>query len=882
MKGFRSDWPIYVAPWILLGVSIAAWISTGERLVESALVRVERGEASPRIQQVVDKFRQSLGYRYDIRFTYGGPLPIPVSYVRKAWESTWRPRAWFVLVLGGAMFCLTCNVLLAAGRRAGSEQASANRTRVGVAALLGAGAIFLLTQLAMPLSTRTVYTVDDLFSYHIPIRKFIVDSLTRSDTARWCPLLNSGCDLQGEGQAGLDHPWHKFLYRALPLDVAINLELLGGYVFALVGMTALLRRWGLSIGPSLFGAFTFTFGVMYRKYFHLNATGVISHIPWLLLYIDLLAGAPGPRVAAATRAAIALLTASQLLLGYPQWVWISLMAEGLYLMLCAASGGRPARLLAGYFTAKTFGLLLGAIQLVPTIDALLNSKRTASDPQSFLALYSLHPLNFLLMVCPYAVTSGFGPSVISEQVFSVYCWPEVMENPGLNIQELSLYTGLTPVLLLAGGLLAPFSLHSRPWGSYARVVVFGSLLAVVGALLALGRFSPLFRLSIHVPVINVFRCPARYAMIMSLGLTVLASFGLERLLRSRQSWRGVVRHVVVPVALILTLNLFALALRVGLIRDSHGVLDSNLPAWPLFALNPILAVTLLGLFVLALRGVRWALPLLALAHVADVSLYDLPLLWRHEPYTRTLAGLCDPDGVPADWYRGRILVEDSRERNPHIMHGVQVANAYLGLSPRSELDYCRPETLRVAGVGLVLSSWVISEARPIPNPLPEVRLVPRVRQSQDPGRDLATIDAETTALVDVPLAIADRPDVTPGVAHVVARRNAEYRIQTRADSVQLLVVSTRYHSGWKAEVDGAPAGVVRAYGDFLGCAVQAGEHEVHLIWKPASQRIGQAGSSLGMALLTVSLVFPAILRTRRKRGRLEEGKGDTGDDVAGA
>ena len=69
----------------------------------------------------------------------------------------------------------------------------------------------------------------------------IADSLARGDSASWCPMLNCGYDLHGEGQTGLDHPWHRLLYYALPLDVAFNLEMLASYVFGLAGMFVLLR-----------------------------------------------------------------------------------------------------------------------------------------------------------------------------------------------------------------------------------------------------------------------------------------------------------------------------------------------------------------------------------------------------------------------------------------------------------------------------------------------------------------------------------------------------------------------------------------------------------------------------------------------------------------
>jgi hypothetical protein len=48
--------------------------------------------------------------------------------------------------------------------------------------------------------------------------------------------------------------------------------------------------------------------------------------------------------------------------------------------------------------------------------------------------------------------------------------------------------------------------------------------------------------------------------------------------------------------------------------------------------------------------------LLALGHVADLSLYGLAYLWRFEPSDQTLTELCRTDEIPRRWSHGRISV----------------------------------------------------------------------------------------------------------------------------------------------------------------------------------------------------------------------------------
>ena len=81
------------------------------------------------------------------------------------------------------------------------------------------------------------------------------------------------------------------------------------------------------------------------------------------------------------------------------------------------------------------------------------------------------------------------------------------------------------------------------------------------------------------------------------------------------------------------------------------------------------------------------------------------------------------------------------------------------------------------------------------------------------------------------------------------------RIEARvtAPGRQLLVLSESYDEGWMATVGGHPVPVVRVNGDFLGCVVPAGTHQVALVFAPAHLAWG-ARVSLG-ALLVAGLLW---------------------------
>ena len=225
----------------------------------------------------------------------------------------------------------------AAGARCGLPQAPHDFTSSSSLA------IGLLLTLAGPFLAGRVYTADDLGAFHLPMRAFYADCLAHGEAFDWSPQMYGGFYLTGEGQIGGYHPLHLLLYRCLPLPIAFDLECLLSYPFMLLGMYLLLRRWDIRRDAALFGSLAFTFsGFALLHFVHVNGVAVVAHIPWLLLAIHATLFGTSRKRWLTCGIGIALLTASQLLLGYPQYVWLSMLVElGYLLMLIAGFGDSP-------------------------------------------------------------------------------------------------------------------------------------------------------------------------------------------------------------------------------------------------------------------------------------------------------------------------------------------------------------------------------------------------------------------------------------------------------------------------------------------------------------------------------------------------------------
>ena len=290
----------------------------------------------------------------------------------------------------------------------------------GWALLAAAG---LLVALAGPALVGRVYTADDLGAFHLPMRAFYQQCLAHGNRFDWSPQLYCGFYLTGEGQVGTYHPWHWLLYRLLPLGAAFDVECLANYPLMLLGVYCFLRLWRLRRDAALLGGVMFTFsGFCLLHFVHVNCIAVVAHVPWLLLAIDIAIRGRSRRRRWLAGTAVALVSGSQILLGYPQVVAMSLVLEASYavLMLRRVASAEiavrgeapPERKIVGLplwrsssvLFWKALGFAIGGAQLLPTLEAVGQSSRQ-SVGEAFRGWGSLDPLNLIQFVAPYLFQS---------------------------------------------------------------------------------------------------------------------------------------------------------------------------------------------------------------------------------------------------------------------------------------------------------------------------------------------------------------------------------------------------------------------------------------------------------------------------------------------
>lgn len=696
---------------------------------------------------------------------------------------------------------------VAAARAPGSREAQNQR-------ICFACVVALTALLACPIITGETYTGNDLRDFHIPVRQFYAKCLETGDNFTWMPGIYCGFYIHGEGQAGMYHPLHWALYRFLPLDTALTLEMVFGVPVMFAGMYVLLRRWRLRRDASALGALLLAFsGFNARHFVHVNALSVMAHVPWLLVAIDCTLGCRG-RARSTAAACLALLTGSQILMGYPQYVWFSLLAESAC-VLAVVRGGAPGGRILLALAAKILGLGVGAVQFIPTVDAWSGSARVAMTEQAR-GVFGMTWPALSQTVAPYLL----GPKAI-------------LSSP----QEYGIYAGA-----VVPGLLLWLVLRVRRFGEHRRLAVMSIVLTLVAIDLSFGDGGLLGSFVSRIPPASFFRAPVRYFGLCQIGIAIAAAIALHDLAERAESGNkpGTAGAVAFLAPAVLAVVVVWLAGWSPAAPQGPPV-DAPTTGSAVAAMaGPVLCV-LAGLLLFAcVKSKRWGIAGLLVFASADLGIYGG--MYVRSASVSSVAALAEslPE-VPAT--DGRIS-SPLTASNLWLLEGRSMVEGYAALVPRKALDYGQPQALRVAG-----AHWanIGDQTRPedsspldwqeIADPAPRARMVSSVNVCPyiHSGISLAGIDVSSMAVLSEDIQVDPGP---PGMVTVKRDDPGRAVFSTDARGRQVLVFSESWHSGWRARIDGAPVRVLKAYGDFMAVPVEPGLHTVEFEFAPVSLRAG--------------------------------------------
>ncbi len=447
----------------------------------------------------------------------------------------------------------------------------------------------------------------DCLTLTLPLRATAAQFVRDGHLPIWNPYYYGGMPLFAAAQGGLLFPLNWF-FLFFPAQAAANISTLGAYALAGVGMFLYARRGGASVWGALVSGFVWQWGGFLVAHLgHTNVVHAAALLPWVLRAIDRYADTRRR----ADAALVAVLVALQIFAGHQQTSVYSLMLAAAYAIFHGVRAKQAER--RSYLVALSMlmlGVILAAVQILPTFELMRNSLR-AEATYDFFSSYSLPPVFLLTYFAPYVVGGGDGTFF-----GALYLGPPSYAE----------YIGYVGVGALTLALVAPFVRRDA-------LTNFWAVVALVALALALGGFWPfdLYRVVYYVPVLNLFRAPARHVMEVDFALAVLAGRAVTTLESPSRRARTAALTLFASAVVFIFVCLSVTALRPAVFHLGHPVLRiSFLRAPELFI--PVLIAGLSGwsLWRFA-RGRRASSYLLLLVLAADLCLWGQFTGWRRSP-----------------------------------------------------------------------------------------------------------------------------------------------------------------------------------------------------------------------------------------------------------
>ncbi len=385
------------------------------------------------------------------------------------------------------------------------------RSELSLASLLMVcltGALLLLFG-SLVFGFSALYFRDILQNYH-PLLELIKTTFWQGEIPFWNPYFFNG----NPQLVGLEPPvfyplsWMFFL---LPFQQALGFNLILHHLLAALGIYGLGHTYGWSWTARSLAAISFTLsGVMVSMNNFHPLQNTVALIPLLLWATHFMLEHPPRRSSALI---LSLLYGLQILSGHLEIVYFTSLLLLAYACLFLKSRGLKPML--WLIAALGFGVLLSAVQLLPSLMYMPLSIRQAGLELGERALWSYHPLLSIMFILPE--TSDV--LIKGQGLFRAFG----EERFGNSLFFFSTYLGL----LSWGGVL--MALSSLPKNPERKYLIFWLSVLCVALLLAFGHYFPLYNLISYLPGMSFFRYPSKFLILVSLAFSLLAGWGFHEL-----------------------------------------------------------------------------------------------------------------------------------------------------------------------------------------------------------------------------------------------------------------------------------------------------------------------------------------------------------------
>lgn len=678
----------------------------------------------------------------------------------------------------------------------------------------------------------------DVALYFEPVLRFAQSSLRHGEAPLWNRFMNCGQPYVGNPQSAVFYPTTILLlfmpaWLFISVNTILHLFLCGAFAYRF------LCRWTLHRGAALSGALVYMGSacLVSRLQFP-TMVQTAAYFPLLLAGVDAAIDRPGLRATACVAVTIGL----TVLAGHPQVAYLSFLCTALYSLSrlwstwqqesrpVSGDEASPIGILAlpatrRLFVAAGLGLLLAAVQILPSLQLLRFSPRDQMSLGQANRFY-LNAPQLLSLVLP----RFFGHPAAGDYWGTGNAW------------EPSLFVGWLPLVFIA---------YSVVRCGRESLVRFWAVAGLIGIWLATGNDGRLYQLAFFVvPGLSSFHDPARFLLITTFAFAVLTAVGYDAWCVRKAWFRRRARQAA----------LFAVALPLLWFGQAWNPTLSH----SIWRYRPAVASALKdavgdGRLYSLTHEIYWRrfvtegyedygpnsmgyLRTLRNAFMANTPMrYGIEEVFAYEPVA--VEGTADIDGM------ARYAMRRAEPNTTRLM-ALMGARTFL-LADGQTVRYPRLNPLRLPGADKGedpgVHAWVNADG------LPGAWLVRKARRIEGSVRVLASLaapdfnPAETAVVTGGQVNSIALPGewgaagVSEPVAPVAQGEQDATSRRFTADcgkSPAYLVWSATAYPGWKAVVDGKARPLFRTDGAFLGLPLGPGRHHVRFLYRPQVYAVG--------------------------------------------
>ena len=731
-----------------------------------------------------------------------------------------------------------------------------------------------------------------------PWRHYAFEQVAGGYLPAWNPYLGAGAPLLANYQTALFYP-PNWLHLLLPDYYAMSVIALLHVVWAGIGMW--LFTGALDLPAFGRGISTLAYalcGYLIARFGSFPTADAGAWLPWLFWLAH--------RVLAGRRLSdmswLALVFGMQLLAGHAQTAWYSAVGIGLYALWSLRV--HPARQRIVALSMAGLSLILGAgiaaIQLIPTMEYLMESHRSGGLDYGTLTNLSYHPLR---------LTTLFSPNFYGTPVDGSY----LTSGKGAFFEDAA-YIGFIPIVSALAAIWGWLRLWRRTdelRGAAFATIPFWAGLALLALVLGMGKNTPLYRpLYEYVPTFDAFREPVRWLILTDFGLAVLAGIGVQHWGRGKQvvfwsrlSAAGGGAMVVMALAFLTfsqpendTLEVLSWGMIVlGCWVAAAALLTLIRPDETTGTLPPVWQVTVLVFVAIDLTWAGSGLNPTITRDYYDATDVQRPtgrFYWFEDYRHDMIFGSGDETEEEIDGFFNlsdyRIAGEQWRALRTSHLPNINMLDRVPSLNNNDPLlpDYHSQyidliEDLGTDSVTLLRAANVTEVyGKTIPSLTPlfvpsEPEDVPAwlVQDAQwfdsdetiksalrDPGWD----PAQTVILAGEAPANVEAASMAEGSITVLDNRPGDLRYSVESDGTAYLVISQTWYPGWSVTVNDEDATLYRANLAFQAVAVPDGTSEVRLRYRVNHWGTGVIFTVLA-AVFTVGLIGWRKIRPQQNR-----------------